>query len=54
MPALKITTPKTAVSKKIAKLAKKKKYFVRIRTWKKWKGKKYVSKWSPVKSVKTK
>ena len=44
----------TATSKKISKLSKKKKYYVRVRTWKKWKGKKYVSKWSSVKSVKTK
>ena len=49
-----VKVKKTASTKKITKLAKKKKYFVRIRTWKKYKGKKYVSKWSAVKSVKTK
>ena len=49
-----VKAKKTAASKKISKLSKKKKYYVRVRTWKKWKGKKYVSKWSSVKTVKTK
>ena len=38
----------------IKKLKSKKKYYVRVRTYKKVKGKKYYSKWSKVKSVKTK
>ena len=49
-----IKAKKTDVSKKIKKLVSKKKYYVRIRTWKKWNGKKYTSKWSAVKIAKTK
>ena len=41
-------------SKKITKLARKKKYFVKIRTYKTVGSKKYYSAWSKVKSVKTK
>ena len=41
-------------SVKITKLSKKKKYYVRIRTYKKISGKKYYSKWSTVKSIKIK
>ena len=41
-------------SKSIGKLKTKKKYFVRIRTYKDVKGKKYYSGWSKVKSVTTK
>ena len=44
---------KTA-SKKIKKLQSKKKYFVRIRTFKKSKDGKVYSKWSKTKSVKVK
>ncbi|MDO4383784.1 MAG: hypothetical protein Q4C18_04755 [Eubacteriales bacterium] len=39
--------------KKITKLAKKKKYYARVRTYKVVKGKKYYSTWSKAKSVKT-
>lgn len=46
-----ITANKTAVSKKITKLASKKKYYVRIRTYKKDKNGAHISKWSAVKSV---
>lgn len=49
-----IKAKKTAVSKKIKKLSKKKKYYIRIRTWTKWNGKKYTSGWSTVKTAKTK
>ena len=38
----------------VRKLKAKKKYFVRIRAYKKYKGKTYFSKWSKVKAVKTK
>ncbi|MBE6719215.1 MAG: hypothetical protein E7571_00985 [Ruminococcaceae bacterium] len=41
-------------SKKIAKLAAKKKYYVRIRTYKTVKGKNYYSAWSKAKTVTTK
>ena len=41
-------------SKKVFGLKKKRKYYVRIRTYLNRKGKRYVSKWSPVKKVKTK
>ncbi|MCX4320684.1 MAG: leucine-rich repeat protein [Lachnospiraceae bacterium] len=41
-------------SKNISKLKAKKKYYVRIRTFKKVKGKKYYSEWSKAKSVLTK
>lgn len=41
-------------SKKIKKLKGKKKYYVRVRTYKTYKGKKYYSKWSKKKAVKTK
>lgn len=40
--------------KKITKLAKKKKYYARVRTYKVVKGTKYYSNWSKAKSVKTK
>lgn len=42
------------VSKKISKLSKNKKYYVRIRTYKKVKGKNYYSSWSKSKSIKVK
>ena len=42
------------VSKKLTKLAKKKKYFVKVRTYKTVSGRKYYSDWSKTKSVKTK
>ena len=42
------------VSKKVTKLKARKKYFVRIRTYKVYKGKKYYSAWSKAKKVKTK
>lgn len=48
------TAKKTAVSKKITKLKSKKTYYIRIRTYKKIKGVKHVSKWSKVKAVKVK
>lgn len=48
-----ITKNKT-VSKKISKLSAKKKYYVRIRTYKTVSGKKYYSDWSAAKSVTTK
>lgn len=41
-------------SKKVTKLRKNKKYYVRVRTYKKVGNKKYYSSWSKVKSVKTK
>lgn len=41
-------------SKKVTKLKSKKKYYVRIRTYKTYAGKKVYSSWSKVKSVKTK
>lgn len=41
------------VSKKVTKLKGKKKYFVRVRTYKTIKGVKYYSPWSKVKTVKT-
>lgn len=44
----------TKVSKKFSSLAAKKKYYVRIRTYKTVNGKKYYSGWSEVKSVTTK
>ena len=50
---LKIKTNKT-ILKKIKKLKLRKKYYVRIRTYKKVGGKTYYSPWSKVKSVKTK
>lgn len=43
-----------ATSKKLSGLKAKKKYYVRIRTYKKVGGKKYVSSWSKLKSIKTK
>ena len=49
---VKITKPGT-VSKKVTKLKAKKKYFVRIRTYKTVSGKKYYSAWSKAKSVTT-
>ncbi len=48
-----VTSNKT-VSKKIGKLKAKKTYYVRVRTYKTVKGKKYCSSWSTAKSVKTK
>lgn len=48
------TVKKTAVSKKITKLKSKKKYYVRIRAYKKDKKGVHVSKWSAVKTVKIK
>jgi hypothetical protein len=42
------------VSKTIKKLKPKKKYYIRIRTYKTVKGKRYYSKWSKVKTVKVK
>jgi hypothetical protein len=42
------------LSKMIKNLKARKKYFVRIRTWKKVNGANYYSKWSAVKTVKTK
>lgn len=48
-----VTKQKTT-SVKAAKLKAKKKYYVRIRTYKTVKGKKIYSKWSAVKSAKTK
>ena len=50
--AIKVSNKKT--SKKISKLKSKKKYYVKIRTYKKVKGKYYYSSWSKVKTVKTK
>lgn len=44
----------SAVSKKIGKLKKKKKYYVRVRTFKTVSGEKYYSAWSKSKAVKTK
>ena len=41
------------VSKKVTKLKAKKKYYVQVRTYKTVKGKKYFSKWSAKKAVKT-
>ena len=45
-------TKNSTTSKKITKLKAKKKYYVRIRTYKVVSGKKYYSKWSSKKSVK--
>ena len=52
----KLVTVKGAskVSKKITKLKGKKKYYVKIRTYKTIDGVKYYSKWSKVKSIVTK
>lgn len=44
----------SAVSKSVTKLKAKKKYYVRIRTYKTIKGKKYYSSWSKAKTVTTK
>ena len=53
--AKKVTIKKAKVVKKaVMKLPAKKKYFVRIRTFKTFKGKKYYSTWSKPKRVKTK
>jgi hypothetical protein len=49
-----VTAKKTDTSKKINKLAKKKTYYVRIRTYKKVGNVKHFSKWSKVRKVKTK
>ena len=48
------TATKSKTSKKIRKLAKKKNYYIRIRTYKWIGGVKHVSKWSSVRKVKTK
>ena len=48
------TVSKSKTSKKITGLKAKKKYYVRIRTYKTVDGKKYYSKWSSAKSVTTK
>ena len=48
-----ITSNKTT-SKKITKLSAKKKYYVRVRTYKTVSGKKYYSSWSSAKAVTTK
>ena len=48
-----VTAKKTASSKKIKRLKSKKKYYVRVRAYKKAKGKMHISKWSKVKSVRT-
>ena len=47
-------TKNTLTSKAVTKLAGKKKYYVRIRTYKKVAGKNYYSAWSKSKTVKTK
>ena len=47
-------TKNTSTSKAVTKLAGKKKYYVRIRTYKKVSGKNYYSAWSKSKTVKTK
>jgi len=48
------TAKKTAVSKKISKLKKGKRYYFRIRSYKKISGRVHVSKWSTVKNTKAK
>lgn len=48
------TAKKTAASKKFKKLARKTTYYVRVRSYSWISGKKHVSAWSAVKSVKTK
>ena len=51
----KVTIKKASTtSKKIKKLKSKKKYYVRVRTYKIYNGKKYYSKWSDAKTVKIK
>ncbi|MBQ3291432.1 MAG: RICIN domain-containing protein [Mogibacterium sp.] len=45
---------KSTVSKKVKKLKAKKKYYVRVRTYKVVNGTKYYSAWSPKKAIKTK
>ncbi len=49
-----VTAGKGKTSTSVTGLKAKKKYYVRIRTYKKVKGKKYYSDWSKAKSVKTK
>lgn len=50
-----VTVKKNSItSAKLTKLKSKKKYYVRVRTYKTVDGKKYCSKWSKVKTVKTK
>ena len=49
-----VKAKKTATSKKISKLAKKKQYWVRVRTYKTKNGVKTVSAWSTPKRIKTK
>lgn len=44
----------STVTKKFTKLKRNKKYYVRVRTYKVVKGKAVYSKWSPVKTIKTK
>ena len=48
------TAKKSAVSKKISKLKSGKRYYFRIRTYKKSGGEPHVSKWSTIKSIKVK
>lgn len=48
------TAKKTAVSKRFKKLARRKYYYVRVRSYKWINGTKHVSKWSAVRKVKTK
>jgi hypothetical protein len=48
------TAKKTSASRKITSLRRKTTYYVRVRTYRLLNGKKYVSKWSAVKSVRTK
>lgn len=48
-----VTKAKTT-SKSVKKLTRKKKYYLRVRTYKKVNGKKYYSGWSKAKSIKTK
>jgi len=49
-----VTAAKSSKSKKISKLKKKTTYYVQVRTFTKYGGKTFYSKWSPKKSVKTK
>ena len=49
---VKVTSSKKT-KKTISKLKTRKKYYVRIRTYRKYKGKTYFSAWSKVRSVKT-
>ena len=51
---IKTVTKKTVTKLRVNKLKAKKKYYVRVRTYKTVKGKEYRSKWSKVKTVTTK